>query len=169
MIKLVCDICNQPITVDDMMQRNNMILKLNSPFECNNKEHKQLFHFHATRIDYIPIRFHKSCMIKLMADYENEVSKGIKKMNAKVTQVFIGKHQGIVTAKIYFDLADGTSQATSHKNLGDRYLADFISAICDVFEVENIYHIVGKPCIIQGTDTHIDNVSNFMKPKTYTF
>ena len=161
---MTCNICGKEITVEDLQESNNMSFTINSPFKNLDEKYKQIW-VRGNNIESIYITVHKSCLTKLM----NQSTKEKKRMNAKVTKVFIGKYQGIVTAKIYFDLADGTSQATSHKNLGDKYLSEFVDSICNVFEVENIFDIVNKPCIIYGTDTHINSVSNFMKPKTYTF
>ncbi len=161
---MTCDICGKEITIEDLQESNNMSFTINSPFKNLDEKYKQIW-VRGNNIESIYIVVHKSCLTKLMNQFTSEK----KRMNAKVTKVFIGKYQGIVTAKIYFDLADGTSQATSHKNLGDKYLSEFVDSICNVFEVENIFDIVNKPCIIYGTDTHINSVSNFMKPKTYTF
>ncbi len=161
---MTCDICGKEITIEDLQESNNMSFTINSPFKNLDEKYKQIW-VRGNNIESIYIVVHKSCLTKLMNQFTSEK----KRMNAKVTKVFIGKYQGIVTAKIYFDLADGTSQATSHKNLGDKYLSEFVDSICHVFEVENIFDIVNKPCIICGTDTHIYSVSNFMKPKTYTF
>lgn len=92
-------------------------------------------------------------------------------MNAKVDRIFIGiSEHGLVTARIYFDLADGCSQGSPYKNLGGEYLARFVKGICDTFEVSNILDIVGKPCVISGSDTRIDSVYNFLNSnKKYDF
>lgn len=92
-------------------------------------------------------------------------------MNAKVRDIFIGVcERGYVTAKIYFDLADGCSQGSPYKNLGGNYLADFVKGICNVFEVNDINDIVGKPCTISGTETGIVSVHNFLKSsKSFEF
>ena len=127
---MTCNICGKEITVEDLQESNNMSIMINSPFNTGGK-HRQIFCIRGDNIESIYITVHKSCLTKLM----NQSTKEKKRMNAKVTKVFIGKYQGIVTAKIYFDLADGTSQATSHKNLGDKYLSEFVDSICNVFEV----------------------------------
>ena len=135
-----------------------MSFTINSPFKNLDEKYKQIW-VRGNNIESIYIVVHKSCLTKLMNQFTGEK----KRMNAKVTKVFIGKYQGIVTAKIYFDLADGTSQATSHKNLGDKYLSEFVDSICNVFEVENIFDIVNKPCIIYGTITY--TLYHFRSPK----
>jgi len=88
-------------------------------------------------------------------------------MNAKVDRIFIGlsPDHGILTARIYFDLADGCSQGSPYKSLGGEHLAKFVEGICKVFEVSNILDIVGMPCTIEGTDSNIEYVCNFIKPQ----
>lgn len=93
-------------------------------------------------------------------------------MNAKVDRIFIGlsPDHGILTARIYFDLADGSSQGSPYKSLGGEYLAKFVEGICKVFEVNNILDIVGKPCVISGSYINIDSVCNFLdQSKSYNF
>lgn len=93
-------------------------------------------------------------------------------MNAKVDRIFIGlsPDHGILTARIYFDLADGCAQASPYKNLGGAYMAKFVEGICKVFEVNNILDIVGKPCVVNGGEYKIDSISNFLKSDlTYQF
>lgn len=87
-------------------------------------------------------------------------------MNAKVSGVFIGisPDHGVLTGRIYFDLADGGGQVSPYKNLGGEYMANFIQGICRVFEVSNILDIVGMPCVVgYGANERITHICNFIK------
>lgn len=121
-------------------------------------------------LTYLKMSYVNKIKVEMMGGGTMPAIAKVKEQKATVESVFIGERHGLLTAVICFRYATGNRQCNMAKNMTKGTgLIDFIAGILKVFRVDNIYDIIGKSCIVFGTDERVFSVTSAHDETSYDF